>query len=104
MASSSKIINNSASEYSDDSSVSSSEPVYLSDREEQALNDTMDTSCADRNVQYLPDTTQFFSEETKVAFHRMICSPSHKNKSRPSAAKYELLNTFAAEPSTRATT
>src|SRR5215213_130563 len=84
----------------DTSSIGSDDPNYLSDREFEEFNsnDEADTSCADRNAKSLPDTTMYFTNETKQKFHRMICSPSHKNKSRPSAAKYELLARYTAEP------
>jgi hypothetical protein len=83
----------------DDSPVAPSEPDYSSDREVPFEDDEVpDTSCADRNAQYLPDTMKFFTEETKKKFHRMICSTKHKNKSRPSASKYDMLYKYAQEP------
>lgn len=80
---------------SDTSSISESGLNYSSDRED----DEPDTTCADQNQQYLPDLSQFFTEETKQQFHRLICSKNHKNKARPSANKYELLVRYATDPS-----
>jgi Integrase core domain/Integrase zinc binding domain len=79
-----------------ESELDSNEPSF-SEAEDYPLHLPPDTNYADR-TEKLYGPLPCFSNQVKHDFHTMILSPTHTNRKRPSAAKYDLLWKFCKYP------